>query len=116
MRAIVSDHSPCTPDLKLIPESLPVAPHSHQGEDGDCSSAWEGVSSPGLGLSILWTQAESRGVSIEEIFRWTSRNTARQVRLEQNKGDLGVGFDADVVVFDDTISFEVNTDTMYFQN
>ncbi|KAI8167134.1 Allantoinase [Colletotrichum sp. SAR 10_70] len=116
IKTVVSDHSPCTPDLKLIPESLPVAPHSHQGEDGDFFSAWGGVSSLGLGLSILWTQAESRGITIEDIVRWTSTNTARQVGLEQEKGDLGVGFDADVVVFDDTALFEVNTDTMFFRN
>ncbi|KAE9568376.1 Allantoinase [Colletotrichum fructicola] len=116
IKTVVSDHSPCTPDLKLIPESLPVAPHSHQGEDGDFFSAWGGVSSLGLGLSILWTQADSRGITIEDIVRWTSTNTARQVGLEQEKGDLGVGFDADVVVFDDTAFFEVNTDTMFFRN
>ncbi|KAJ3951332.1 Allantoinase [Colletotrichum tropicale] len=116
IKTVVSDHSPCTPDLKLIPESLPVAPHSHQGEDGDFFSAWGGVSSLGLGLSILWTQAEFRGITIEDIVRWTSTNTARQVGLEQEKGDLGVGFDADVVVFDDTALFEVNTDTMFFRN
>ncbi|KAJ0330948.1 hypothetical protein COL922a_012220 [Colletotrichum nupharicola] len=86
------------------------------GEDGDFFSAWGGVSSLGLGLSILWTQAESRGVAIEDIVRWTITNTARQVGLEQEKGDLGVGFDADVVVFDDTALFEVNTDTMFFWN
>lgn len=27
-----------------------------------------------------------------------------------------MGFDADVVVFDDTALFEVNTDTMFFRN
>ncbi|KAF9878813.1 allantoinase [Colletotrichum karsti] len=116
IKTVVSDHSPCTPDLKLIPETLPVAPHSHKGEDGDFFSAWGGVSSLGLGLSILWTQAEAQGVTIEDIVRWTSTNTARQVGLEQEKGDLGVGFDGDVVVFDDAATFEVNPDTMFFRN
>ncbi|KAF6825270.1 allantoinase [Colletotrichum plurivorum] len=116
IKTVVSDHSPCTPDLKLIPESLPVAPHSHAGEDGDFFKAWGGVSSLGLGLSILWTGAEAHGASIEDIVRWTSTNTARQVGLEQEKGDLGVGFDGDVVVFDDEASLEVNKDTMFFRN
>ncbi|KAJ0271471.1 hypothetical protein Brms1b_011800 [Colletotrichum noveboracense] len=62
------------------------------------------------------SRAESRGITIEDIVRWTSTNTARQVGLEQEKGDLGVGFDTDVVVFDDTALFEVNTDTMFFRN
>ncbi|KAL0941373.1 allantoinase [Colletotrichum truncatum] len=116
IKTVVSDHSPCTPDLKLIPESFPIAPHSHKGSDGDFFSAWGGVSSLGLGLSILWTDAKEKGVTIEDIVRWTSTNTARQVGLEQEKGNLGVGFDGDVVVFDDAATFQVNPETMYFRN
>ncbi|KAJ0268334.1 hypothetical protein COL940_013494 [Colletotrichum noveboracense] len=101
----------------LGPFALHTGPEADsRGEDGDFFSAWGGVSSLGLGLSILWSQAESRGITIEDIVRWTSTNTARQVGLEQEKGDLGVGFDTDVVVFDDTALFEVNTDTMFFRN
>ncbi|KAF6804390.1 allantoinase [Colletotrichum sojae] len=116
IKSVVSDHSPCTPDLKLTPESLPVAPHSHAGEDRDFFKAWGGVSSLGFGLSILWTGAEAHGANIEDIVRWTSTNTARQVGLEQEKGDLGLGFDGDVIVFDDEASLKVNKDTMFFRN
>ncbi|KAL1870679.1 Allantoinase [Diaporthe australafricana] len=116
IKTVVSDHSPCTPDLKLIPDSVPVAPHSHAGEDGDFFEAWGGVSSLGLGLSILWTGAADHGATIEDIVRWTSTNTARQVGLEQDKGDIDVGFDGDVVVFDDEAVFDVNKDTMFFRN
>jgi allantoinase len=116
IKTVVSDHSPCTPDLKLIPESFPIAPHSHAGDDGDFFEAWGGVSSLGLGLSILWTEAADHGASIEDIVRWTSTNTARQVGLEQEKGDIAVGFDGDIVVFDDAAEFEVNKETMFFRN
>ncbi|KAG8165572.1 hypothetical protein KVR01_004124 [Diaporthe batatas] len=116
IKTVVSDHSPCTPDLKLIPESFPIAPHSHAGQDGDFFEAWGGVSSLGLGLSILWTEAAARGASIEDIVRWTSTNTARQVGLEKEKGDIDVGFDGDIVVFDDAAEFEVNKETMFFRN
>lgn len=116
INTVVSDHSPWTPDQKLIPDSLPVAPHSHAGEDGDFFGAWGGASSLGLGLSILWTEAADHGASIEDIVRWTSTNTARQVGLEQEKGDIDVGFDGDIVVFDDEAEFDVNKETMFFRN
>lgn len=70
----------------------------------------------GLGLSILWTEAANHGASIEDIVRWTSTNTARQVGLEQEKGDIDVGFDGDIVVFDDAAEFEVNKETVFFRN
>ena len=117
IRTVVSDHSPCTPDLKLLPKDLPGSVTSDKNEShGDFFSAWGGVSSVGLGLSILWTEHEKRGFSIEDVVAWCCRHTARQVGLEQQKGDLRVGFDGDVAVFDDEGSFVVEPDTMLFRN
>jgi allantoinase len=129
IQTVVSDHSPCTPEIKLLPPHL--APkkiskfaHSRDVEDadeaskgemqgpeekGDFFSAWGGISSVGLGLPILWTEGTKRNpsFSIEEIVRWCCKNTAKQVGLEKSKGDLGVGFDADIVVFDEMAEFMV---------
>jgi allantoinase len=79
-------------------------------EKGDFFSAWGGISSVGLGLPILWTEGTKRdeNFSVEEIVRWCCKNTAKQVGLEKSKGDLGVGFDADIVVFDDAAEFMVS--------
>jgi allantoinase len=79
-------------------------------EKGDFFSAWGGISSVGLGLPILWTEGTKRNpeFSVEEIVRWCCKNTAKQVGLEKSKGDLGVGFDADIVVFDDVAEFLVS--------
>jgi dihydroorotase-like cyclic amidohydrolase len=79
-------------------------------EKGDFFSAWGGISSVGLGLPILWTEGTKRDAdfSVEEIVRWCCKNTAKQVGLEKSKGDLGVGFDADIVVFDDEAEFLVS--------
>lgn len=139
IKTVVSDHSPCTPNIKLLPaefapkkESLRKEGHakdcdsceSSEGEEelaeerGDFFSAWGGISSVGLGLSILWTEGKRRdeNFSIEEIVRWCCRNTSKQVGLERSKGDLGVGFDADIVVFDDAAEFCVQPSTMLFRN
>ena len=41
---VVSDHSPCTPDLKLPGEK-------------DFMAAWGGISSLQFGLSLFWSQS-----------------------------------------------------------
>lgn len=114
---IVSDHSPCTPDLKLLPSSITTSSdQSIQEGEGDFFAAWGGVSSVGLGLSILWTEGEKRGITAEDVVRWCCLNTAKQVGLDHQKGDLRVGLDGDVTVFDDEATFEVGPDTMLFRN
>lgn len=117
LKTVVSDHSPCTPDLKLLPRDVAGATAGDTREDiGDFFAAWGGVSSVGLGISILWTEGEKRGITAEDITRWCCSNTAKQVGLEDRKGDLEVGFDGDVAVFDDQATFEVEPRTMLFRN
>ncbi|USP77541.1 Allantoinase [Curvularia clavata] len=131
IKTVVSDHSPCTPDIKLLPAHLvPKSPEEQDSsaasnaaesvEKGDFFGAWGGISSVGLGLPILWTEGQKRfdssSFSIEDIVRWCCKNTAKQVGLEHSKGDLGVGFDADIVVFDDEAEFMVEPSTMLFRN
>lgn len=102
---VVSDHSPCTPELKGL-------------ERGDFFEAWGGISSVGLGLSILFTQGQklTPKISIQEINKWCSRNTAQQVGLEHCKGQLKVGYDADIVIFDPNSTFVLKKDELYFKN
>ena len=131
IQTVVSDHSPCTPEIKLLPPHLAPRKHSTKtlNHDEDCDSsddgpetpmqgpeekgdffgAWGGISSVGLGLPILWTEGLKRdeNFGVEEIVSWCCKNTANQVGLEEYKGDLGVGFDADLVVFDETAEFLV---------
>lgn len=91
---VVSDHSPCTVELKRL-------------EDGDFMKAWGGIGGLGLGLSLLWTEASKRGVGMSKVLEWVAEKPARQVRLEESKGSLKVGADADFVVFDPAVTFTV---------
>ena len=117
IHTIVSDHSPCTPNLKMLPPHLGGKDNHHDREEqGDFFAAWGGVSSVGLGLSILWTEGQKRGITAEDVVKWCCKNTAKQVGLERQKGDLGVGFDGDVAVFDDEAEFEVGEEAMLFRN
>ena len=133
IKTVVSDHSPCTPNLKLLPAHIPGSVGDKGLEkstvtttDGDFMSAWGGISSVGLGLPILWTELNERygGSSIapsgihflEEIVQWCCVNTAVQVGLETQKGNLAVGYDGDVCVFDDEAEWAVEPSTMLFRN
>lgn len=102
---VVSDHSPCTPDLKGL-------------EKGDFFSAWGGISSVGFGLPILFTEGQKLNppVRISEISRWCSWNTAKQVGLSHKKGKIAVGYDADLLVFDPDCSYVVKNDQVFFKN
>ncbi|KAL2441607.1 Allantoinase [Exophiala dermatitidis] len=130
IKTVVSDHSPCTPDLKLLPSHVPghvcapadvVKALPLDTEAGDFFTAWGGISSVGLGLPILWTEMTRRGLTgsdraITDVVQWCCINTAMQVGLEKQKGDIAVGFDADICVFDDTAEWVVEPSTMLFRN
>lgn len=91
---VVSDHSPCTPALK-------------RSEEGTFMQAWGGIAGLQLGLSVLWTLASARGHSVAQMVTWNTLGPARLAGLSTRKGQLAVGFDADLVVWDDAASFEV---------
>lgn len=91
---VVSDHSPCTPQLK-------------KPEAGDFLGAWGGISSLQLGLSVLWTLAKARGHSLEKLFQWNAINTSKLAGVADRKGKLQAGYDADLVIWDPEASFEV---------
>lgn len=130
IKTVVSDHSPCTPDLKLLPSHVPGHIGLPSGtantlqvdkNRGDFFSAWGGISSVGLGLPILWTEMTRRGLApsdraITDVVKWCCSNTAAQVGLEKQKGELSVGFDADICVFDDSAEWIVEASTMLFRN
>ena len=130
IKTVVSDHSPCTPHLKLLPSHVPGhvdlptgGTHILQSEadKGNFFSAWGGISSVGLGLPILWTEMTRRGLTgpdsaITDLVKWCCLNTATQVGLHKQKGDLAVGFDGDICVFDDEAEWLVEPSTMLFRN
>jgi allantoinase len=56
----------------------------------------------------VWTGARARGLGPERIAAWLSSNPARLARLDDRKGRLAAGFDADIVVWDPESSFRVD--------
>ncbi len=89
--AVVSDHSPCTADLKA----------------GSFFDAWGGIASLELGLRAVWTQARARGFALEDVARWMSEGPAVIAGLER-KGAIVEGRDADLVLFEPDVGSEVD--------
>jgi allantoinase len=90
---VVSDHSPCPPDLKL-----PAT--------GDFARAWGGIASLQLSLPVVWTEGRERGCQLADLARWMAAGPAELAGLA-TKGRIAVGYDADVVAFAPDAGFVV---------
>lgn len=81
---IVSDHSPSPPEMK----------------QGDFATAWGGISSLQLRLLAVWDEAAGRGTGFPTLARWLALAPAELAGLDDRKGSIAVGKDADFTVFD----------------
>jgi len=91
---VVSDHSPCPPDMKLR-------------DEGDFMKAWGGISSLQLRLPVMWTEANARGFTINQLAEWPCTAPARQVGLAHRKGSINIGSDADLLIWNPQREFRV---------
>jgi len=99
---IASDHSPSTVELK-------------NPEGGDFGTAWGGVASVQLGLPLIWTEAQRRGISLEQVVDWMSARPAARVNMAR-KGNLALDYDADLVVFAAEETFVVHAQNLHHKN
>jgi allantoinase len=95
---VVSDHSPCPPELKA-------------SASGDFGAAWGGIASLQLGLSAVWTVARRRGRTLDDVVRWMATAPAGLAGLP-GKGRLAAGCDADLVAFDPDEAYVVEADRL----
>ncbi len=84
---VATDHSPCPPAMKLQ-------------DAGDFLAAWGGIASLELSRSVMWTEARARDFTPVDLARWMSSAPARLAGLENQKGAIVPGLDADLVVWD----------------
>lgn len=92
---IATDHSPCSPAMKL-------------SEEGDFVRAWGGIASLQLSLPAIWTEARSRGYSVPHVVGWLCGSPSRLAGLEGRKGAIAVGCDADLVIWNPNAKFRVD--------
>lgn len=100
---VISDHSPCTPGLKRI-------------DEGDFAGAWGGIASLSLGLSNIWTEAQKRGVKLEQLAEWMSLAPARFAGVADKKGAIEEGMHADFFVWDPESTFELDAERLHFKH
>jgi allantoinase len=91
---VVSDHSPSPPAMKHL-------------RSGDFFKAWGGISSLQLGLPATWTKFSKRDFSLRHLVRWMCSGPARLAGLDNHKGSIAIGYDADIVVWNPEKSFVV---------
>jgi allantoinase len=103
IQMVVSDHSPCPPEMKLR-------------EIGDFLRAWGGISSLQLRLPVMWTAARARGFGLEKLAEWLCAAPARLVGLDARKGALRAGCDADLVVWNPEAMFHVEPSMLHHRH
>ncbi|GAA0389734.1 allantoinase AllB [Streptomyces luteireticuli] len=99
LQCVVSDHSPCTPELKVP----------------DFGRAWGGISSLQLGLPAVWTEARRRGYGLDDVARWMSAAPAALAGLT-GKGAVEAGRDADFAVLAPDETFTVDPAALHHRN
>jgi allantoinase len=104
---VATDHSPSPPAMK---------------RGGDFMTAWGGIASLELSLAAVWTAYSDVGpafqaghcgppdrVLLREVSRWMSAAPAALARLDDRKGDIAVGRDADLVIWDSDATWTVDS-------
>ena len=97
---VVSDHSPCTPELK---------------QPGDFGAAWGGIASVQLSLPAVWTHAAQRGFSLTDVAGWMAEKPAAFSGLSA-KGRIEAGRDADFTVLAPEEEFVVEAIRLHQRN
>ena len=100
---VATDHSPCPPAMKGTAE-------------GDFKTAWGGISSLSLALPVMWTEAQRRGFSLQDLARWMAEGPSRLAGRDSHKGKIAQGYDADLVIFEPEAEFIVGQDRLYHRH
>ncbi|CAD6259031.1 unnamed protein product [Miscanthus lutarioriparius] len=89
-----SDHSPSTPDLKLM-------------EEGNFLRAWGGISSLQFVLPVTWSYGRKYGITLNQLASWWSEKPAK-LAGQKNKGAILPGYHADIVVWKPETEFQLD--------
>ncbi len=97
---IATDHSPCPPAMKRLGE-------------GNFLTAWGGIASLSVALPVVWNGMSNRGFTVCDLARWMSAKPAALAGLDDCKGAIAEGRDADFVLFDPDAEVEVTLEALH---
>lgn len=97
----VSDHSPCTPDLK---------------DKENAFDAWGGISAVQNDVDVFFDEAvNKRGMSLEQFADVIATNPCERFGITE-KGSISVGKDADIVIIDPNASYTLEAEDLEYRN
>ena len=100
---IVTDHSPTLPALREL-------------ESGDFKKAWGGIAGLEFSLPAFWTKARDNGFNVMDVASLMSSRVAQFLGLENQKGKIAPGFDADLTVWNPEKEFRVTCEGIEFRH
>jgi allantoinase len=99
---IATDHSPAPSSIKEI-------------ESGNLQKAWGGIAGLQFLLSASWTALKNQ-MTIEQFIPLLTENPAKFLKVDDIKGKIAVGYDADLVIWNPFNSFEVKTSAIFHKH
>lgn len=91
---LASDHSPAPPEIKKL-------------ESGNLFEAWGGISGLQFTLPVIWTAGLSKGLTLDKLIPLLTSNPAKFLGLDNRKGKLKKGFDADITIWNEHNEFTI---------
>lgn len=99
---IATDHSPAPPSIKEI-------------DTGNLAKAWGGIAGLQFLLPAGWT-ALKEVLSVEELIPLVTEHPAKFLQLNNRKGFLNTGYDADITIWSPEESFVVKEETIFHRH
>ncbi|MBL4827290.1 MAG: amidohydrolase family protein, partial [Spongiibacteraceae bacterium] len=69
-----------------------------------------------FGLSIIWTEAKKRNISLQQVVQWMATAPAQFAGLGHRKGKIALGFDADFAVFDEGAEYVISEEMIKYRH